>query len=165
MPNSFPPIVPARPHTLILGSMPSVASLERQQYYGFKHNAFWKIMAALLEFDADASYRERTRALQNAGIALWDVLASCERKGSLDSDIEHATAQANDIEGLLRKHPSIERICLNGKSVEQLFRKHVLKHQKISAHVEIVTLPSTSPANARLRFEDKLDLWHAVLKQ
>lgn len=163
MKQSFPPVIDHRAHTLILGSMPGEASLDAQQYYAWKHNAFWPVMRQLLRMPESASYDARLRALQAAGFALWDVLAECRREGSLDSSIERGSARANDIAGLLRAHPGITLICLNGSTAQTLFRRHVAKTQELPAHVQVQTLPSTSPANARLTLQAKYEAWEAVL--
>lgn len=163
MKRSFPPVADHRAHTLILGSMPGEASLQAQQYYAWPHNAFWPIMRTLLRMPETASYDARLRALQAAGFALWDVLAECRREGSLDSNIEAASARANDIAGLLQEQRGISLVCLNGATVQTLFRRHVAKTQVLPAHVEIVTLPSTSPANARMNFAAKLEAWQTLL--
>jgi TDG/mug DNA glycosylase family protein len=161
--QSFPPVVDGRAHTLILGSMPGEASLQAQQYYAFPHNAFWPIMRSLLRMPQSASYDARLRALQAAGFALWDVLAECRRQGSLDASIERDSACANDIAGLLQQYPQLRRICLNGTTVQTLFRRHVAKQQALPDQLEILTLPSTSPANARLGFDAKLAAWQVLL--
>jgi len=163
MKQSFPPVIDHRAHTLILGSMPGEASLQAQQYYAWKHNAFWPVMRQLLRMPASASYEARLRALQAAGFALWDVLAECSREGSLDASIKRDSARANDIAGLLQAHPRITLICLNGSTVQTLFRRHVSKTQALSPKVTVLTLPSTSPANARLTPEAKYKAWEAVL--
>jgi len=159
----FPPIARADAHTLILGSLPGRKSLEAQQYYAHPQNAFWKLMARIFDFDPALSYDERTRALEREGIALWDVFAAAERPGSLDSDIVHATAEANDFRDFFRAHPRIRRVFFNGRKSEEIFRKRVLP--RIAAefpHLEYAGLPSTSPAHAGLTFADKLARWRAV---
>lgn len=163
MKQSFPPVVDLRAHTLILGSMPGDASLQAQQYYAWPHNAFWPILRSLLRIPDSASYDARLRALQAAGFALWDVLAECRREGSLDASIESDTARANDISALLAQYRGISLICLNGTTVANLFRRYVQRTQELPDHVQIVTLPSTSPANARLTPAAKREAWHAVL--
>lgn len=163
MKRSFLPVVDQRAHTLILGSMPGDASLDAAQYYAYRHNTFWPIMRRLLRMPESASYEARLRALQAAGFALWDVLAECRREGSLDSSIEPGSVHANDIAGLLQANPGITLLCLNGTSVQTLFRRHVARAQQLSADLEVVTLPSTSPANARLTPEAKYKAWEAVL--
>lgn len=103
--HSFDPIAAPDAEILILGSMPGRASLAAGQYYAHAQNAFWRIMAELLGFDATAPYAERTQALKSARIALWDVLHSCEREGSLDTNIDRETLVANDFAAFLREHP------------------------------------------------------------
>ncbi len=89
--QSFPPIAAPGARLLILGSMPGAASLAAGQYYAHPRNAFWPILAALCHFPADAPYAARVAALQAAGVAVWDVLQSCVRPGSLDTAIERSS--------------------------------------------------------------------------
>lgn len=160
---AFPALADIDSRVLILGSMPSEASLVAQQYYAYPRNAFWPVMTALLGVPAQSLYRERVAALKTAHIALWDVIAACEREGSLDSEIRHDTLVANDFAQFFRKHPKITRVYFNGKSAADLFKRHVMEQQKIPVAVQRETLPSTSPANARLSFAQKLDGWRKVL--
>jgi len=162
--ESFPPIVDAGATRLILGSMPGVASLTAQRYYAHPQNAFWRIMGEVLGFAVDAPYGERVFALRRAGLALWDVLAACERPGSLDSAIRRDSEQANDIAALLAAHPQIKQIFFNGGAAEATFRRHhaaVLKRPDLT----FVRLPSTSPAHASLRFEQKCAVWREALTE
>ncbi|HPV23953.1 MAG TPA: DNA-deoxyinosine glycosylase, partial [Casimicrobium sp.] len=94
--TSFPPLIAPNATRLILGSMPGVASLAAAQYYAHPQNAFWRIMGAVAGFDAALSFDERVAELARAGVALWDVLAACERSGSLDSAIARKSEVAND---------------------------------------------------------------------
>jgi hypoxanthine-DNA glycosylase len=160
--ESFAPVLGDAPRILILGSMPGAASLAAQQYYAHPHNAFWKIMTALLDLPADATYDARIDAVKRNGIALWDVLHSCVRPGSLDAAIESQSVRANDIAGLLARHPGITRICFNGAAAEKLYRQHVAAHL---AHrsLDTLRLPSSSPAHATMRPEHKLERWRAAL--
>lgn len=140
--------------------MPGAASLDAQQYYAHPRNAFWPIMGALFGFDAARPYAERLGALQAAGVALWDVLAACRRSGSLDSAIVAESIEPNDFGAFLAQHPAIVRIAFNGSAAEALFRRHALPQLSASARqIERMRLPSTSPANAGQRFEDKLAAW------
>jgi double-stranded uracil-DNA glycosylase len=159
----FPPIAGRQAHTLILGSLPGRKSLEEQQYYAHPQNAFWKLMAVIFEIPPGAGYAQRTRALTRNGIALWDVFAAAERPGSLDSDIVHATAEANDFREFFRSHPKIRRVFFNGRKSEEIFRKRVLP--QIAAEfpeLEYFGLPSTSPAHAGMPFAEKLARWRAI---
>lgn len=159
---SFSPIADENADILILGSMPGCASLEANQYYAHKRNAFWRIMSVLLQFDANLSYEEKTLALQSARIALWDVLHSCKREGSLDSSIEKNTLVANDFQHFFKSHQKIKRVFFNGTKAETCFKQHVLKRHDFSA-LSFTRLPSTSPAHAAKSFECKLDAWQLIL--
>jgi double-stranded uracil-DNA glycosylase len=159
--HGFEPIESPSAVALILGSMPGQASLQAGQYYAHPHNAFWRIVAKVLQFDAAAPYTTRVRALQSAGVALWDVLQSCSREGSLDSDIQRDTQVPNDFQRFFATHRRIERVFFNGTAAETCFKRHVLP--KIScSHISFVRLPSTSPAHASMKFADKLTAWGAL---
>lgn len=162
--TGFAPVVPADAHTLILGSMPGEESLRLQQYYANPRNAFWRIIAGLSGDEPSESYEKHLEMLGNLHLALWDVLYSCHRAGSLDSAILKSSVQANDFNGLFLQNPSIRRIFFNGAFAEQSYRKHVLPYLS-AAHADIpmLRLPSTSPAHAGLRYEDKLDAWRVIL--
>ena len=156
----FSPVVGKQPKVLVLGSMPSVASLEQQQYYAKPQNAFWRIMGAMFDAGPDVDYNERTARLIEAGIALWDVLASCVRPGSLDASIDMTSAQANDLPGLLRKYPTIRAVFFNGRKAEQMFQRWAYADvQIVSPNLTYHAMPSTSPAMASLNFDAKLDRW------
>lgn len=161
--QGFPPIAAPRAHSLILGSMPSVESLRRQQYYAHPRNAFWRIMQALYDIPADGSYEQRTSALREQRLALWDVLKHCRREGSLDSNIRSDSIIANDFTAFFNDHPEIHRIFFNGGKAEQEYLRRVLPNL-VSGHqaITLQRLPSTSPANARLSFDDKLLQWAAL---
>ncbi|MGD8236191.1 MAG: DNA-deoxyinosine glycosylase [Chromatiales bacterium] len=161
--TSFPPVVGHGPHTLILGSMPGERSLQEQRYYAYPQNSFWPIMARICGFSADAAYHARLEALKQAGFALWDVLQQCAREGSLDSAISKRTEVPNDITGLLDANQTIDRICFNGAKAEESFRRHLLKSLPEERDFRLIRLPSTSPAHAGMRFEEKLDIWRESL--
>ena len=161
--QGFPPIADRRARVLILGSMPSAASLAAGEYYAFRHNQFWRIVGAIAGIAHDAPYTRRKAALRRRRIALWDVVASCVRPGSLDSAILAHTIRANDFTGFLAAHPAIRRICFNGRLAETAWRRHVAPTLPESRALEYCLLPSTSPAHAGLRFEQKLERWSAAL--
>jgi len=156
--KSFPPVVGPAPKLLILGSMPGVRSLEQAQYYAHPQNLFWKIMEDNFLCDFNAPYGQRITCLTNHHIALWDVLASCYRPGSLDSDI--AKPSPNPISQFVSDHPSLERILLNGKSAEKWFRKFFPNFDAI----DVLTVPSTSPANASVPRPEKQGQWKKALQ-
>ncbi|MGI9653017.1 DNA-deoxyinosine glycosylase [Chryseobacterium sp. RLHN22] len=153
---SFPPIISNDSKILILGSFPGVKSLEKQQYYGHPQNKFWKIIFELFNEKFTEDYEERLNVLKKHHIALWDVIDSCERKGSLDSEIKNE--EANQIEELLEDYPNITAIfCNGGKSYKNL-QKLLGKNFKIPIYL----LPSTSPLHT-IPFERKLEEWKKIL--
>lgn len=162
--QGFPPVAAATAHTLILGSMPGVPSLRQQQYYANPRNAFWRIIAALFDIDVASPYAQRTEAMIAKRLALWDVMKHCRRDGSLDASIESGSIVTNDFSGFLVQHPCIERIFFNGGKAEQEYLRRVRPTlPEVMQQISTQRLPSTSPANARLSFEQKLQQW-AVLK-
>lgn len=161
---SFPPIASPDARLLILGSIPGKASLDARQYYAHPRNQFWPIMASLLGFPPDDTYVDKTRHLIRAHIALWDVVAACHRSGSLDADIDKTSVRVNDFANFLRLHRDITRIYFNGATAEQTFRRRVLPTLDIDDSMTLHRLPSTSPAYAGLRFQQKLAAWSVVLE-
>ncbi len=160
--ESFPPIVDTRATRLILGSMPGAASLLAHQYYAHPHNAFWRIMNSIANTAPDAAYDERVRALHDAKIAVWDVLQSCERPGSLDSSIRRGSEVVNDFAVFFAQYPRITHVLFNGGAAEKSFTRHcavLLRDSRVSFR----RLPSTSPAHAALRFEQKLAAWREAM--
>ncbi len=155
--HSFPPVVKDGCKVLILGSMPSVVSLERQQYYGHKQNYFWPMMFTILGEPYSDDFEEKKQLILRHHIALWDVLASCEREGSLDSNITDEVP--NDIRGLLKQYPSIKYILFNGGKAFQSFKKYF---PDLLEQLEWKQMPSTSPAHTMKR-EEKLRQWQSVL--
>lgn len=157
--TSFNAFAQADATVLILGSMPGVESLRQQQYYAYKHNCFWKIMGELFDFDYKIRYEERINHLLKNHIALWDTVQCCVRPGSLDSDIKNA--KPNDFEKLFKNCPNITKVFFNGQAAHKLFIKH--KKQMSLPKLELISLPSTSPANAAMSYEKKLHMWQKVI--
>jgi hypoxanthine-DNA glycosylase len=158
--TGFPPIVDDRARVLVLGSMPSAASLQAVQYYAHPRNLFWRINGELLGFDAADDYTTRTGALRDAGIAVWDVLHACERDGSLDSSIARDTMVTNDFHALFVDYPGIGAVFFNGAKAEQIYLRHVAPTRDEMAFRR---LPSTSPANAAISYDVKLRAWRAII--
>ncbi|WP_422745687.1 DNA-deoxyinosine glycosylase [Mycobacterium sp. WMMD1722] len=158
--HGFAPILGDRPRVLILGNAPSVLALARHQYYGNPQNAFWRITGELYGFAADEPYEQRTAALTLHGVAVWDVLASCRRRGSLDSAVEPKSMVANGFRPLFEAHPTIRRVLFNGAAAEKNFRRLVAGEFA----AEFQRLPSTSPAQT-MRYEAKLAAWRAALSR
>ena len=161
--ESFAPIARSDARCLILGSMPGTRSLARAEYYAHPRNAFWPIMARLFDFPPQLDYAARCYALRQAHVAVWDVLASCHRSGSLDSDIVEATIVTNDFRSFLAGHPALGHVFFNGAKAESSFRRHVLPELGAAASaLSFTRLPSTSPAHAALDFAAKLRAWQCV---
>ena len=154
--SGFPPVIDTHARVLVLGSFPSAASLAAGQYYAHPQNQFWRVLGAVLDQPLkEMPYAARLKAVKAAGIGIWDIYASCEREGSLDSAIRGA--KANDFGALQESAPALRRICFNGRTAARRLREmEVLGY-------EAVVLPSTSPANAGMRFEEKLVRWRAAL--
>ena len=156
MSAGFPPIASAAASVLVLGSLPGVRSIAEQQYYAHPRNAFWPIMKALFAIDGD--YDARRQQLVAHQIALWDVLDSAVRPGSLDADIRLDAAQANDFATFFREHPGIEVVIFNGKKAEALFSRFVESRPE-NPSARLISLPSTSPAYAAMPYSGKLARW------
>ena len=159
--HSFPPISDPSATVLILGSMPGKASLRANQYYGHPQNAFWKIMGELVDAGPDLSYSDRAATLRSRGIAVWDVLKSCTRASSLDSDIVEDSIVTNDFAAFFDAHPNIAHVFFNGGKTEHAYRKYVLP--TLDAHVRYERLPSTSPANASIPYTEKRNAWTVIM--
>ena len=163
----LPPLVNVRTRVLVLGSFPGAASLAAQQYYGHPRNHFWPLMAHVFEMFSGpgaclekklsygSEYAQRCRWLQEHGVGLWDVYASCERQGSLDADIRNATV--NDFSALRAACPQLALVAHNGATS---FRHH---RHTLALGVPVVKLPSSSPANASWSLERKKAAWWAAL--
>jgi hypoxanthine-DNA glycosylase len=162
--RSFPPIARADARVLILGSMPGVASLRAGQYYAHPHNAFWRILGEIAGARPDLPYAARTRRLMARKIALWDVMKSCYRPGSGDSEIHEDSIVPNNFKAFFAAHPRIRRVYFNGTKAEQTFRRYVLPRLGAKAdEIEFERLPSTSPAHAGCSYQQKLAAWRAAL--
>ncbi len=161
--QSFEPIIGQQPRIIILGSMPGVMSLEAAQYYAHPRNVFWRIIQELFDIDHQASYSWRVAQLSRQPLVLWDTLQACRRPGSLDSNIDADSARANDFPRLLRHYPEIGAILFNGASAEKYFRRLVLPLLQGDHDIELLRMPSTSPANAGMNFDQKLAAWQRLL--
>ncbi len=152
MKYSFLPLVNESCKVLILGSLPGELSLEKQQYYAHPQNCFWRMMFEILGEPYSEDYKTKCDMLLRHNIALWDVVCSAEREGSLDVDIKNAVP--NDIVGFLNRYSQINKVLLNGGKATSLFKKHFK-----NVEVKVVSLPSTSPANASMNYAQKKELW------
>jgi TDG/mug DNA glycosylase family protein len=145
------------PVVLILGSMPSVLSLERRRYYGNERNHFWRLVHAVLEEPENDDYEARVAMLERRKIALWDVMRSCVRPGSLDKNIREE--EPNDVAGLLAANPTIRAVCFNGQTARTMYFKY--NREAEGRALEYLLLPSSSPVPRRRvkTFEDRLEKW------
>ena len=159
---SFAYVADSDARILILGSIPGRESLKAERYYAHPRNQFWAIMRTLLGFAPDTPYADRLLELQRQGIALWDVMHSCQRAGSLDASIEPDSIQANDFVTFFQDHAPIRRVFFNGATAQATYNKHVLPRLP-ALPLRYLRLPSTSPAHASLSFALKLDAWKHIL--
>ena len=155
--QGLPPIADPDARLLILGNMPSVMSLAAGEYYGNPRNAFWRITGALFGFEPDEPYPQRAEALRRNDVAVWDVLRSCRRAGSLDSAVEPASMVANDFPAFFAAHPAIERVYFNGAAAQRNYTRLV----RVDIAVRYHRLPSTSPAQT-MGYADKLAAWRVI---
>ena len=146
-----------RSKVLILGTMPSPKSREYGFYYSHPQNRFWRVLSDLYDARLPQNNDEKRALLHLSGIALWDVLQSCEIEGASDGSIRDAVP--NDVAGLL-KETGIRRVFTTGGKAAALYKKLCLK----DTGVEATALPSTSPANCRLRYEDLLESYRVLLE-
>lgn len=153
---SFPSLSNKESKVLLLGTMPGVQSLSMNQYYGNTRNVFWKLLFTIYNEPFTSDYEQRKNLVLKHHIAIWDVLQACLRNGSLDSAIEQEVP--NDLKKFLETHPHIEYIVFNGQKAAKYFKQYVT----ISNKYKLVTLPSTSPANAGVSWEQKIKEWQII---
>lgn len=153
--HPFEPIYTKNSKILILGSLPSVSSRKRRFYYGHPQNRFWRVLAAVLNEGTPETVEEKKRMLYDNGIALWDVIAACDIRGSSDSSIRNVVP--TDIRSLLPR-TQIRRIYTNGQTAWKLFTRY---QPELSA----AALPSTSPANAAYSLETLISVWKEKLSE
>lgn len=153
---SFEPIYNEDSRLLILGTMPSPASIAAGMYYSHPQNAFWRLMTDITSDNPGASNGSKQTFLLRHGIALWDTLSGCEREGAADGNIKNE--QPNDVFGLVAKCSKISVVFLNGGAAF----KYYVKYHSSAVLLPYYALPSTSPANARGGYIKKLDQWNKV---
>jgi len=152
----FAPVIDQHTAILILGSFPGAASLQAQQYYAHPRNQFWRLLAAVLDEELlPLPYPARLQRRLARKVGLWDVVGACERAGSLDSAIRNA--QANDFGLLKHRCPALKRVCFNGKTSGKFAADFA------AAGFDTLVLPSSSPANAQLSFDEKLLAWRGIM--
>ena len=161
--SSFPPVVGPAVRVLICGSLPGDRSLAAAQYYAHPQNQFWRLIGRVIDRDlVPLDYEGRLQALLDAGVGLWDTVAAATRKGSLDADIRlHA---ASDLATLAETLPELHAVAFNGGTSARIGRRQLAAVDGI----DLVDLPSSSPAHASRGFEEKLEAWlklRAYLRQ
>jgi double-stranded uracil-DNA glycosylase len=156
MREGLPAVIGDGARVLLLGSFPSERSLVAGEYYANRRNQFWRLLATLFGFDADLPYEQRIDVVTSHGVALWDVVHSCRRAGSMDAKIDKKSLVINDFEPLFAEHRGIQRIFVNGLTALELFERHV------ETTLPVVRLPSSSGA-LPMSLEDKLARWREVL--
>ena len=156
--HPFDAFVPTKAEVLILGSFPSIKSFEDNFYYAHPQNQFWRLLAAVYDEDTPKSIEEKSDFLIKHKIALWDMIKSCERENSLDSNLKNI--EVNDIESFLKVHPSIKKVCFTGKTSQKLYDTNF-------SHLDIPTyyLPSPSPAYRAMKFDEKVEVYRCVLSK
>lgn len=154
--HPFEPVYDQDSKILILGSFPSVKSREQKFFYGHPRNRFWKVLAGVLDREVPGTICEKKAFLLENHIAVWDVIASCEIKGSSDSSIKNA--QPTDLAKIIAES-KVERIFVNGQTAGRMYAKYQEKMLGMKARV----LPSTSPANAAFSTEKLIQIWREAL--
>ncbi|WP_244226542.1 DNA-deoxyinosine glycosylase [Paenibacillus protaetiae] len=161
--HSFEPVIDDRAKVLILGTAPSVKSLEHKQFYGHPRNYLWPLVYALFGAgEPSPVYEERLAFLQEHRLAVFDVIESCVREGSLDMNIREE--RPNDLPGLVRQYPGLRCFAFNGSKAYDTYRKY-FKNEAALSHLALLKLPSTSPipTPAMRSLEDRLEVWKQVL--
>ena len=149
------PVFNSESKVLILGSFPSVKSREAGFFYGHPQNRFWKVVSAVFNENTPNTVDEKRAFLLNSGIAVWDVIASCDIIGSSDSSIKNVVP--NDLMVILN-NADIMQIFVNGKTAEKYYNKYILP----LIGREAVCLPSTSPANAAWKLDKLIEAWEII---
>ena len=163
--RSLAPVWDRHARVLILGSMPGEESLRRQQYYAHPRNAFWPLMGLLFGAGPELAYADRLARLRARGVAVWDVLESCERHGSLDSDIRRDSERPNAIPELLARFDAPRAVVLNGRKAQASFERFIAPTLRVQRpHIQLLLMPSTSPAHAALSYVDKRRAWSRMLE-
>lgn len=152
------PVISAQTRLVVLGSFPGVASLQAQQYYGHPRNHFWPLLGAIWGLDLmDMPYAQRLAQMQERGLGLWDVYASCRRQGSLDQAIQAPVF--NDLASLLQRAPGLQLVAHNGGESARAMKAVA------ALGLPVLRLPSSSPANASWSFDRKLAAWRQAFEQ
>jgi hypoxanthine-DNA glycosylase len=156
--TSFPPISADSTEILILGSLPGEKSLAMHEYYAHPQNKFWRIIAAITDNETPVNYDDKLSLLINNKIGVWDVVREAKRIGSLDTNIVGEVP--NDVDNFISRHKNLKVIGFNGTKALKLFDKYFKRRE----HLKYIQLPSSSPANARITFDEICEKWRELLQ-
>ena len=157
--TSIPPFINKDANTLILGSLPSVASRKYGFFYAHPQNRFFKILSMVFKEEEPKTIKERKDFLTRNKIGLYDVIFACDIYGSSDASIENV--EPIDLKNLLKQYPNIKRIFTTGKKAKELYDKYLLPQ----VGVEAVSLPSSSAANASMSLDKLVEAYKIILKR
>jgi hypoxanthine-DNA glycosylase len=155
--SSFPPIADGTTEILILGSLPGEKSLAMHEYYAHPQNKFWRIIAAITNNEMPVTYSGKTGLLIKNKIGVWDVVREAKRIGSLDTNIVGEVP--NDIDSFISRHKNLKVVGFNGTKALKVFDKYFKRRE----HLKYIQLPSSSPANARIKFDEICEKWRELL--
>lgn len=158
----LPAVARGNARVLVLGSMPGAVSLQQARYYAHPRNRFWPLMQLLCGVEAEAAYAIRLNSLQEAGVGLWDVVWRCRRRGSLDASIVPGSEIANALPAFLDLLPELRLVACNGTVAYRAFMRFIAPELPAAFAVPVLSLPSTSPANASFRLERLRDAWQPL---
>lgn len=167
--HSFAPVCEASAKILILGSIPGKASLKAQKYYAHPRNLFWPFISEILDKPLPDDYQDRCKLLTNHHIAVWDVLKTCRREGSLDAAIIESSIIPNHLFDFIEQYNQINAIFFNGTKAHKSFNRYLADKPEeqirvTHRNIALVPLPSTSPANAAISRSSKLEQWSNILQ-
>ena len=162
--HPFKPVVFEDSKILILGTFPSIKSFENNFYYSHPKNQFWDILANIFNEKKPKTIKEKIAFLKKHKIALWDSICECKRKKANSRDDNLEIIKPCNIINLLKQYPNIKKIALTSRTAEKVIKKHFLNSQFSILNSQLIYLPSPSPLNARLKFQQKAQIWKKLLE-
>ncbi len=159
--HPFKPVVFEESEILILGTFPSIKSFENEFYYGHPRNQFWDILAIIFNDKKPENIREKIGFLKKHKIALWDAVCECRRKNGNSRDDNLEIIKPCNIEKLLKKYPKIKKTAVTSRTAEKIIKKYF---SLFTFHFSLIYLPSPSPLNARLKLQQKAEIWKKLLE-
>ena len=167
--HPFKPVVFVDSEILILGTFPSIKSFENNFYYSHPKNQFWDILSEIFNEKKPKTKKEKIAFLKKHKIALWDTICECKRKQGNSRDDNLEIIKPCDIINLLKHYPNIKKIALTSRTAEKVIKKHFLNTQTNNfpfsiLNSQLIYFPSPSPLNARLKFQEKVNIWKKLLE-